>query len=165
MTTAEEIIQMALGSTQGYIDRRRQNSNAISNSLNQSSGVPATAGYSEEIGGQSGPLYQTPNGLEPGLFEAIQTLQRMSPFGPESVSVGSGYRSFDEQAQLYNDWINGVPGQARAAPPGHSRHNFGDAADLVYLDDEVRQWVHSVAPQLGLHFPVEGENWHVERIR
>lgn len=125
-------------------------------------GSPAFSGE----GGHGASPYEgaNPYGLEPSLYEGIETLNRISPFGPNTVTVGSGYRSYEEQARLYNDWINGVPGQAQAAPPGRSNHNHGTAADLEYISPEARDWVHSVAADLGLHFPVPGENWHVERI-
>lgn len=54
----------------------------------------------------------------------------------ESVLAGSpyswvvlyGYRSLDEQKELYNKFLAGGP---KAAPPGKSAHNYGLAVDVV----------------------------------
>lgn len=75
---------------------------------------------------------------------------------------GSGYRSYAEQAQLYQDYINGVPGQARAARPGRSKHNHGLAMDLRYSDGGA--WAHANAARFGLFFPMDDEPWHVELL-
>src|SRR5687768_708483 len=163
--TPKDIIDMSLGANQGIINRRPKPK--IYNPqvpINQaSSSAPTGHNHDEEAGHGESP-YQTPHGLQPELWSSIQRLNEMSPFGPNTVSVGSGYRSYEEQARLYNDWVNGVPGQAQAAPPGRSNHNHGTAADLEYLSPEAREWVHSVAADLGIHFPVPGENWHAELI-
>lgn len=70
-------------------------------------------------------------------------------------NVGSGYRSFAEQARLYADYLAGVPGQAPAAPPGHSMHNFGLASDGSY-------WRSFNPAAFGLRYPMSYEPWHVE---
>lgn len=77
------------------------------------------------------------------------------------VRPGSGYRSYEEQARLYNDYKNGVPGQARAAKPGHSMHNAGMAMDLTFGPGGV-EWAHQHAAEFGLYFPMSDENWHVQ---
>lgn len=77
------------------------------------------------------------------------------------VRPGSGYRSYEEQAQLYADWKNGVPGQARAARPGHSQHNFGMAMDLQF-GPGGREWAHENAARFGLYFPMSDEPWHIQ---
>lgn len=70
-------------------------------------------------------------------------------------AVGSGYRSMAEQAVLYDRWIRGVPGQAQAAPPGKSNHNFGLASDGPH-------WGGRNPSQFGLRYPMSFEPWHVE---
>ncbi len=83
-----------------------------------------------------------------------------------SVSVNSGYRSTERQAQLWLDALKkyGSPEAARkwVAPPGNSQHNKGNAADLGYSSDASRQWVHQNAGNFGLSFPLSNENWHIE---
>jgi LAS superfamily LD-carboxypeptidase LdcB len=161
---AEDIIKMSLKSNQDFLDNRRYISTAL-NQVTSGGGLPEAHGHALTEGGHGESPYSADNpyGLEPELYRRIMRLNEMSPFGPNTVTVGSGYRSFEEQARLYQDWQNGVPGQARAAPPGRSNHNHGTAADLEYASEEAKRWVQSVARELGLHFPVEGEDWHVER--
>ncbi len=77
------------------------------------------------------------------------------------VQLGSGWRSYEEQAQLYADWLAGKPGQARAAPPGKSNHNHGLAMDLKY-GPGGEEWAHAHAAEFGLRFPMEDEPWHIE---
>lgn len=69
--------------------------------------------------------------------------------------VGSGYRSIAEQAVLYDRWVRGVPGQAQAAPPGRSNHNFGLASDGP-------RWRARNPGAFGLRYPMSYEPWHVE---
>lgn len=74
----------------------------------------------------------------------------------------SGYRSTEEQTQLWNTALSqyGSEDAARqwVAPPGHSNHEKGIAADLGG-DIEL---AHQLAPQFGLYFPMDWENWHIE---
>ena len=163
--TADEVIKLALGSNQGLINRREdQTRQLINQGLSRRSGIPTGPGIAaEDDHGDTGPAGDNPYGLEPELWRRIQRLNEMSPFGPNTVSIKSGYRSYEEQEELYQRYLRGEGNLA--APPGRSNHNHGEAADLGYMSDEAREWVHSVAADLGLHFPVRGENWHVERIR
>lgn len=70
-------------------------------------------------------------------------------------NVGSGYRSIAEQARLYARWLARVPGQAQAAPPGSSMHNFGLASD-------GSEWRGFNPGAFGLRYPMSFEPWHVE---
>jgi D-alanyl-D-alanine carboxypeptidase len=98
------------------------------------------------------------DGLNPSFAGPLQAFINASG---GKVRPGSGYRSFDEQAVLYNNYKNGVPGQARAARPGHSQHNFGMAMDLTFGPGGV-EWAHQHAAEFGLAFPMDDENWHVQ---
>jgi hypothetical protein len=91
----------------------------------------------------------------------------------DKLGVFSGYRSPEHQAELYQAALRkyGSPAIARkwVAPPGHSMHNSGLAADLSYdgrsLKDappEVVKWLHDNAGAYGLKFPLANENWHIE---
>lgn len=171
MTTAQEVIDLALSTNKKLVDRSKSNNDRmlIQQSLREPTQIQTSTssllqGSSNQAGGSDSSPYDTPYGLEPNLWSGIQSLNKISPFGPDTVTVGSGWRSYEEQAKLYDDWINGVPGQARAAPPGQSHHNDGTAADLQFLSPEAEDWVHKNAESLGLHFPVSGEGWHIELI-
>lgn len=95
--------------------------------------------------------------------ELARRLQAFIAASGGRVSPGSGYRSYEQQAQLYHDYINHVPGQARAAPPGKSNHNHGMAMDLKFGNGGV-QWAHQNAERFGLFFPMDDENWHIEML-
>ena len=100
------------------------------------------------------------DGLEP------QLLQRLDALGRElgqPIDVISGNRTYQEQAELYQKYLNGTGNLA--APPGHSNHEQGAAAD-AYVNGVALANVpgaREAAARLGLHFPVGGEAWHVER--
>jgi RHS repeat-associated protein len=51
-------------------------------------------------------------------------------FGYE-IRVTYGFRSFEQQAQLYKAYLAGGP---KAAPPGKSAHNYGIAIDVAIID-------------------------------
>ena len=76
--------------------------------------------------------------------------------------VNSGYRSYAEQAVLYDRYLHG--GGVLAAKPGTSNHNYGKAADVsaegmpVGATGRIRERLH----HYGLCLPVRGEKWHVE---
>lgn len=84
--------------------------------------------------------------------EALIGLARASG---EPIQINSAYRSYAEQQELFEAWKNGTGNLA--APPGSSNHEFGSAAD-VNLTARQRE----LAPQFDLHFPVAGEDWHIE---
>lgn len=71
--------------------------------------------------------------------------------------VNSGYRSIAEQTRLYQDYLAGVPGQAQAAPPGSSLHNFGLASD-------GNRWRDRNPGAFGLVYPMSYEPWHVQPV-
>lgn len=100
------------------------------------------------------------DGLDPGLRAGLeQVAQRLG----RELDVISGHRTYDEQAALYQKYLNGTGNLA--APPGHSNHESGNAAD-VYVDGVALADVpggREAAAAAGLHFPVGGESWHVER--
>jgi secretion/DNA translocation related TadE-like protein len=70
--------------------------------------------------------------------------------------IVSGFRTRAEQAELHEE----KPGLA--APPGHSNHEVGLAADLGYPSDAEQRAAHLNARGCGLAFPVPYEPWHVE---
>jgi len=92
-------------------------------------------------------------------------LQQMIAARP-GISVNSGYRTPERQAELYAAAIQkyGSPEAARrwVAPPGKSRHNMGIAADLAFATPEDRAWAHENAAQYGLNFRMGHEPWHIE---
>lgn len=75
-----------------------------------------------------------------------------------AIGISSGFRTREQQQKLYNDYINGVPGQARAARPGHSHHERGLAIDFSGDMDLLAK----LGPKYGLQQPMDDEAWHWE---
>ena len=123
------------------------------------------------IGGATRPdsfTGMTPD-MQSRLYAFLQAAE--NELGP-GLQVYSGYRSPELQAQLYENALAKYGNEAEArrwvAPPGRSRHNTGQAADLKYkgvrLDQspEAAQWVRENAPRFGLDVPMSWEPWQVE---
>jgi len=109
-------------------------------------------------------------GMQDGLYEMLEAAE--AELGGK-LQVYSGYRSEELQNQLFQDALKkyGSTSAARkwVAPPGLSRHNSGQAADLkfngVRLDQaspEVQNWVRENAKRFGLAVPMSWEPWQVE---
>lgn len=99
------------------------------------------------------------DGMNP-IFAA--QLQALIAASGGRLYIESGYRSVEEQQRLWDNAVAkyGSPDAARkwVAPPGKSNHNKGAAADLGG-DLEL---AHQLAPQFGLVFPMDYEEWHIE---
>jgi hypothetical protein len=123
-------------------------------------GKPRFVNYSQDGAGTSSTEWLVPTGgnevlkFQRPLAEAMIALAKASG---EPIQVNSGYRSNEEQADLYAAYLNGTGNLA--APPGQSNHNHGAAVD-VNLTARQRE----LAPQFGLGFPVSGEDWHMELV-
>lgn len=112
--------------------------------------------------------------LDESFAVNIAAMLQDAPAGiRDGLGILSGYRSYERQAQLWEDALKryGSPEAARkwVAPPGSSYHNHGQAADLSYngqslgkAPKEVQDWVHANASKYGLYFPMGHEPWHVE---
>lgn len=97
--------------------------------------------------------------------EFARRLQMLIGDSGGKASVGSGYRSVEEQTYLWNNAVAKYgEDEARnwVAPPGSSNHNHGVAADLAFADNATQQWVHENASRYGLSFPMSWEPWHIE---
>lgn len=106
-------------------------------------------------------------GMSPDFAAALQNLFGSAPPNVRAgLQVSSGYRSPERQAQLWADALkkygNADAARKWVAPPGRSKHNHGQAADLKFMNDVAKQWVHANAANYGLSFPLANENWHVE---
>ncbi len=73
----------------------------------------------------------------------------------------SAYRTYDQQAELYQQYLDGVG--PPAAPPGTSEHNLGTAVDLA--TEEMRSVVDSIGGGYGWgKFTAPDEWWHVSFV-
>lgn len=125
----------------------------------QAPGIAATgSGYG---GPQSGNV--DTQHVDPRLRTAVEKLIAASH---GQIGINSGYRDNARQAQLYAAALKkyGSPEAARkwVAPPGHSRHNEGEAIDLALRNAAAVAFAHQHAAEYGLTFPLSNENWHVE---
>lgn len=95
--------------------------------------------------------------LQPSFARRLRALIADAP-GP--VGITSGFRSRADQQRLYDLYRSGKGNPAN--PPGKSRHERGEAADLSFRTNSVRAWCHTAAPRYGLRFPYRHEPWHIE---
>jgi hypothetical protein len=93
-------------------------------------------------------------GLDPMFAYRLSCLFEKVP----GLWIVSGFRTREEQAALFEEKPE------LAAPPGHSMHELGLAADLGYPSDAARNLAHASAPSCALEFPVSYEPWHVEPL-
>lgn len=77
------------------------------------------------------------------LAQAIAAAERITG---QKAKIVSGYRSTAEQSVLYQRYKSGVGGLA--APPGHSRHERGNAVDLA--DGPTREVLRRIDSQYGI---------------
>lgn len=60
----------------------------------------------------------------------------------EPLTINSGFRSIASQAAIWNDAVakygSEEAARAHVAPPGHSQHNLGNAADLSAPTEAAR---------------------------
>jgi hypothetical protein len=107
------------------------------------------------------------SGFQDFLPEFGSALQQFLAANP-GLSVSSGYRTPEHQAELYQAALRKYGSEQAArhnvAPPGRSYHNKRLAADLAYKDDAARAWAHENAAKYGLTFPMGHEPWHIELV-
>jgi hypothetical protein len=106
-------------------------------------------------------------GLNPNFNSALKDMfQAAPPHIQKELRVMSAYRSPEIQKALYENALKKYGSEAAArkwvAPPGRSQHNHGMAADLTFLSDDAKKWVHANAEKHGMHFPMSWEPWHIE---
>jgi LysM repeat protein len=107
-----------------------------------------------------GPLHLTPAAADAWNAMRAEALRiygvDLQPGGPMSA-----YRSYDQQAQLYDLFLSGQG--APANPPGSSSHEVGTAVDVA--TPQMRQIIDEIGAGFGwgkVHAP--GEWWHVDYV-
>lgn len=161
--------QMSTEGMLGAIMQLRQDLNKQSSVANQHSGasapdfstMPQVPSQGTSIKPGAGVVQK---GVEHGM--QISFANRLNQLIKEvgNLSITSGYRSPEEQTTLWNNAVKKYGSAAAAqkwvAPPGHSNHNKGLAADL----GGNLQAAHKLAGKYGLTFPMPWEPWHIEPI-
>lgn len=107
--------------------------------------------------------------LQPAFRDTVlQLLANCKARGKEYL-LNEGFRTWGRSHQLYQAMLNGGP---RAAPAGSSAHNYGMAADLVFIKQPSPKRVLSWEPRhydvlveeakkLGLHCGMKNDLCHV----
>lgn len=81
------------------------------------------------------------------------------------LAVESGFHTFAHQERLFNLFLSGKGN--KAAKPGRSNHQHGQAFDLNTLGFDgtpMYDWLKKNAPKLGFLRTVSGEHWHWEYL-
>lgn len=106
--------------------------------------------------------------LYPTLRDIVHTLQLRAP---RPLVLVSGTRTPFQQWMLRHDRCPGrecdpaCKGHPTTALPGKSHHeNNGPNHCAADLGGPGLSWVHTVANDYAIHFPVPGEDWHIEPI-
>ena len=118
------------------------------------------------------PRFDTPKGLEPKFYNNILKLIAYAKSQGCDASIGSAYRSYEDQEYFYGCYIKKTCNNGNlAAKPGKSNHEYGIAADLRYKNKSARclQIYKNNAANYGLEYPLwdnktTPENWHIEPI-
>lgn len=86
--------------------------------------------------------YSIPSTYNPGInqtaYNALQELQKDAKANGHSIPLVSGFRSYQRQETLYNNYVakDGVElADTYSARPGHSEHQTGLAFDVGAIDD------------------------------
>ena len=130
--------------------------------------------------------YNIPPTYNPGInkvaFEALKDLQADANTKGYSMSIISGFRSYDRQTELYNEYVlqNGKDvADTFSAKPGHSEHQTGLAFDVGNISDEfgnteAGMWLASNSHNYGfiIRYPKGKENitgykyepWHIRYV-
>lgn len=120
---------------------------------------PAAAAAPYGLATVSGPMGSVT--LDPSAATAFEAMRAdsLAQFGIDLYPDGtlSGYRTYEQQAYLYDLFLQGVG--APANPPGSSTHELGIAVDLA--DPAMRTVVDQIGFAYGW-YGIDSEWWHIE---
>ena len=85
-----------------------------------------------------------------------------------TIRLNSGFRSNEQQKYLYEGWIDRRPNFNKAAKPGYSLHQAGNAFDFAVVgsaNTEIYRWLASNGHKFGFYnagrfFKGNPEFWH-----
>lgn len=139
--------------------------------LQQAQAMPTQLPAGGILGDQTTAPAPSPSGggLNPAFASRLDELMAAGKAAGVPLSVASGYRTPERQAQLYasDEAEHGGSPSGMVAPPGRSMHERGLAADLSSSGGLIRggaadQFIGKEAPMFGLTRPMAKEPWHVE---
>jgi peptidoglycan hydrolase-like protein with peptidoglycan-binding domain len=90
--------------------------------------------------------------------QAFSRLDAAARAAGHDLHVNSGYRTYGEQAALYQAYRNGTGNLAAA--PGRSTHGLGLSADIQVTDPATLRWLRDNAGRYGFVNDVPSEAWH-----
>ena len=90
--------------------------------------------------------------------QAFHRMDAAATAAGHDLHVNNGYRTYAEQAALYQAYQNGTGNLA--APPGHSTHGLGLSADIQVTDPATLRWLRAHAGTYGFVNDVPSEAWH-----
>lgn len=98
-------------------------------------------------------------------------MRRAAKLDGIELAAYSAYRSHEHQQRLWHQWEMGRR-KLRPAKPGWSRHESGNAVDILRSHDDpdgggplvgpTDEWLREHAAEFGYHRTVPGELWHWE---
>lgn len=98
--------------------------------------------------------------VEVKTAKALAAMRAAAATDGISLRVRSGFRSHEHQAWLYDAWRKGWGN--KAAKPGHSVHQSGQALDLELDEPATFTWLEANAARFGFRRTVRKEPWHWE---
>lgn len=123
-----------------------------------------------------------PGGLTPECASAFESLRRAAAEDGINIYIESGFRSYEEQESLYEQYVNSRGKEAAdtfSARPGHSEHQTGLTIDCNNASDEFvgtaeAQWLaeHSCEYGFIIRYPLGKEDitgykyepWHIRYV-
>lgn len=93
-----------------------------------------------------------------GAAAAFSRMDSAARAAGHDLHVNSGYRTYEEQAGLYQAYRNGTGNLAAA--PGRSTHGLGLSADISVTDAATLRWLRANAGRYGFVNDVPSEAWH-----
>jgi hypothetical protein len=109
------------------------------------------------------------DGVAPALANAFLRLQAAAAQAGFNLGIASGYRDAAAQQRLRVAHCCNDPNSSKCgcgpptAPVGRSNHQHGLAIDLSGTS-AAKAWANANGAKFGVHFPVAGEDWHMELI-
>jgi len=122
------------------------------------------------------------DGEDTTAYQALLKLQQGAQWAGYSMPLMSGFRSFETQEELYNDYVmaDGVDvADTYSAWPGHSEHQTGLAFDVGWVDLQFAytgagKWLANHAHEYGfiIRYPKDKESitgyqyepWHIRYL-
>lgn len=123
--------------------------------MNNNSQIPSNqTGMIQEGDGTQGTVIRNGKPIGANIAGAFDSMVQAAKNDGVELVVNSGFRSRNEQAKLYDEL-----GPGKAAKPGTSNHEKGNAIDFVDTPGAY-EWLRRNASKFGFHNNIPHEPWH-----